>query len=196
MSVTPAYTAGRGQVAPFAATAVYMNPAAWRLRALRNLQSGQFASGLRVLDEWISQRPDEFEPQFLRIQMLLQCGQVRDAAEQTRRWEALKQAERRSAAPGAGMLDSVPVALPALTRARKLGRRAAEAGFDWPDSAGPRAKIDEASGLGLGLFIAKTLLERSGAAVRIGNRAGPQAGAMIDVRWPRGAFERGRDDEA
>ena len=69
--------------------------------------------------------------------------QVRDAAEQTRRWEALKQAERRSAAPGAGMLDSVPVALPALTRARKLGRRAAEAGFDWPDSAGPRAKIDE-----------------------------------------------------
>ena len=81
MSVTPAYTAGRGQVAPFAATAVYMNPAAWRLRALRNLQSGQFASGLRVLDEWISQRPDEFEPQFLRIQMLLQCGQVRDAAD-------------------------------------------------------------------------------------------------------------------
>jgi len=81
VSVTPAYTAGRGQVAPFAATAVYMNPAAWRLRALRNLQSGQFASGLRVLDEWISQRPDEFEPQFLRIQMLLQCGQVRDAAD-------------------------------------------------------------------------------------------------------------------
>lgn len=59
-----------------------------------------------------------------------------------------------------------------------------------------RAKIDEASGLGLGLFIAKTLLERSGAIVRIGNRAGPQAGAMIDVRWPRGAFERGRGDEA
>ncbi len=58
-----------------------------------------------------------------------------------------------------------------------------------------RAKIDEASGLGLGLFIAKTLLERSGAAVRIGNRAGPQAGAMIDVRWPREAFERGRAEE-
>ena len=35
------------------------------------------------------------------------------------------------------------MALPALTRARKLGARAAQAGFDWPDAAGPRAKIDE-----------------------------------------------------
>ncbi len=69
--------------------------------------------------------------------------QVRDAAEQTRRWEAIKRTERRSGAAGVGMLDSVPVALPALTRARKLGRHAAEAGFDWPDSAGPRAKIAE-----------------------------------------------------
>jgi ATP diphosphatase len=35
------------------------------------------------------------------------------------------------------------MALPALTRARKLGARAAQAGFDWPDAAGPRAKVDE-----------------------------------------------------
>ncbi|MFO1375973.1 MAG: nucleoside triphosphate pyrophosphohydrolase [Steroidobacteraceae bacterium] len=69
--------------------------------------------------------------------------QVRDAGEQTRRWEELKRAERAAHGRGTGALDSVPVALPALTRARKLGRRAAEAGMDWPDSAGPRAKIDE-----------------------------------------------------
>ncbi len=69
--------------------------------------------------------------------------QVHDAAEQTRRWEAIKRAERQSGPGDAGMLDSVPVALPALTRAHKLGRRAAAAGFDWPDSAGPRAKIAE-----------------------------------------------------
>ena len=69
--------------------------------------------------------------------------QVRDAGEQTRRWEELKRAERGVRGSDTGALDSVPVALPALTRARKLGRRAAEAGMDWPDAAGPRAKIDE-----------------------------------------------------
>jgi ATP diphosphatase len=35
------------------------------------------------------------------------------------------------------------VALPALTRATKLGKRAARVGFDWPDAAGPRAKVLE-----------------------------------------------------
>jgi ATP diphosphatase len=34
-------------------------------------------------------------------------------------------------------------ALPALTRAVKLSRRAARVGFDWPDAAGVRAKVDE-----------------------------------------------------
>ncbi|MDE2361635.1 MAG: ActS/PrrB/RegB family redox-sensitive histidine kinase [Hyphomicrobiales bacterium] len=60
-------------------------------------------------------------------------------------------------------------------------------------AADRRAKIDESSGLGLGLFIAKTLLERSGAAVRIGNRS-DASGARIAIEWPRAAFER--KDEA
>ena len=38
------------------------------------------------------------------------------------------------------------LALPALKRAEKLQRRAARIGFDWPDAAGPRAKIDEELG--------------------------------------------------
>jgi nucleoside triphosphate diphosphatase len=67
---------------------------------------------------------------------------VADAGEQTRAWERIKRQER-AAAGGHGALDGVPLALPALTRARKLGARAGEAGFDWPDAAGPRAKIDE-----------------------------------------------------
>src|SRR5262245_29207845 len=41
------------------------------------------------------------------------------------------------------MLDDVPVGLPALTRAVKLGKRAATVGFDWPDVKGVRAKVDE-----------------------------------------------------
>jgi two-component system, sensor histidine kinase RegB len=48
----------------------------------------------------------------------------------------------------------------------------------------------ETSGLGLGFFIAKTLLERSGATVDFENRAYPDRGAVIRVRWERGNFER------
>ncbi len=45
------------------------------------------------------------------------------------------------------------------------------------------------SGLGLGFFIAKTLLERSGASVNFSNRNEPLTGAIVQVAWPRGAFE-------
>jgi nucleoside triphosphate diphosphatase len=67
---------------------------------------------------------------------------VADAAEQTRAWERMKRAER-VARGEAGALADVPAALPALTRARKLGSRAADAGFDWPDASGPRDKVAE-----------------------------------------------------
>ena len=58
-------------------------------------------------------------------------------------WEALKAAERPN---DASALDGVALALPALMRAEKLQKRAARTGFDWPDSTGPRAKIDEELG--------------------------------------------------
>ncbi len=45
------------------------------------------------------------------------------------------------------------------------------------------------SGLGLGFFIAKTLLERSGASVTYANRSEPGTGAVIRVAWTRPAFE-------
>jgi two-component system sensor histidine kinase RegB len=43
-------------------------------------------------------------------------------------------------------------------------------------------------GMGLGLFIAKTLLERSGAALHFRNAGGEGQGALVEVRWPRKAF--------
>lgn len=52
-----------------------------------------------------------------------------------------------------------------------------------------RAKQEEGSGLGLGLFIAKTMLERSGASVKIENREPPATGAVVTVSWERAAFE-------
>jgi two-component system sensor histidine kinase RegB len=48
----------------------------------------------------------------------------------------------------------------------------------------------ETTGLGLGFFIAKTLLERSGAMVDFENRKFPDRGAVIRVRWERSDFER------
>jgi two-component system sensor histidine kinase RegB len=47
-----------------------------------------------------------------------------------------------------------------------------------------------ASGLGLGFFIAKTLLERSGATLELENRLSPDHGAIVRVHWERDDFER------
>ncbi|WP_296676071.1 nucleoside triphosphate pyrophosphohydrolase [Novosphingobium sp.] len=62
--------------------------------------------------------------------------------DRNQRWEQIKAAERH--ANGAtGTLDGVAIALPALMRAEKLQKRAARVGFDWPDTAGPVAKLLE-----------------------------------------------------
>ena len=50
----------------------------------------------------------------------------------------------------------------------------------------------EHGGLGLGIFIAKTLLERSGGQTRLSNRKPPETGAVVTVEWPRPEFERKR----
>ena len=49
---------------------------------------------------------------------------------------------------------------------------------------------EEPAGLGLGFFIAKTLLERSGATLSFQNRLGPQRGAIIRLNWSRSDFEQ------
>ncbi|MGA7541383.1 MAG: nucleoside triphosphate pyrophosphohydrolase [Steroidobacteraceae bacterium] len=71
-----------------------------------------------------------------------------DAAELSRVWEAQKARERAQAAREAGSADhsalaDVPGALPALTRAAKLGRRAARVGFDWENPSQVRDKVLE-----------------------------------------------------
>ncbi|HWF75969.1 MAG TPA: nucleoside triphosphate pyrophosphohydrolase [Caulobacteraceae bacterium] len=73
----------------------------------------------------------------------------KDVAEQTRAWETIKAGERAAKrAPGSGdappsLLDEVPTALPALTRAVKLSKRAARVGFVWPSAAEVLAKLHE-----------------------------------------------------
>jgi two-component system sensor histidine kinase RegB len=54
----------------------------------------------------------------------------------------------------------------------------------------PAGGEGEVAGLGLGVFIAKTLLERSGAALSFANRAAPGHGATVRVHWRREDYER------
>ncbi len=64
---------------------------------------------------------------------------VRTAQRVRERWEAIKtEQEGRE-----GIFHDVPGSLPALLHARKVQRRAAAVGYDWPDVAGPLAKIRE-----------------------------------------------------
>lgn len=61
---------------------------------------------------------------------------------------------------------------------------------------GSRSSADvAASGLGLGFFIAKTLLERSGATIAFLNRMPPERGAIVRIRWPRADYERRESGE-
>ena len=61
------------------------------------------------------------------------AGRVRE------RWEQVKSEQEGRA----GIFHDVPASLPAVLQARKLQRRAVAAGFDWPDLAGPLAKVRE-----------------------------------------------------
>lgn len=74
-------------------------------------------------------------------------AKIADAAAQTRAWEDHKAKERAAKSDGkpasSSALDGVPLALPALTRALKLSKRAAKVGFDWPDAAQVLDKMAE-----------------------------------------------------
>ncbi|MFK3726003.1 nucleoside triphosphate pyrophosphohydrolase [Pseudomonas monteilii] len=61
------------------------------------------------------------------------------------RWEAIKAEERaeQGAPEQLSLLDDVPAALPALSRATKLQKRAAQVGFDWPDALPVLDKVRE-----------------------------------------------------
>ncbi len=70
--------------------------------------------------------------------------QIADVAAQSLAWEAHKRRERAARQIGpVSILDNIPVSMPALTRAAKLGKRAASVGFEWPDVYGALDKVEE-----------------------------------------------------
>lgn len=69
---------------------------------------------------------------------------ARAAGVETGFWERAKDAERQGTKKQRKrVLDDIPAALPALTRALKLQKRAARVGFDWPDVSQVLDKIIE-----------------------------------------------------
>jgi len=69
---------------------------------------------------------------------------VENAREVETAWQAIKDRERQASEEAeASLMDGIPIHLPALARAEAIQRRAARVGFDWEDSAGPRAKVRE-----------------------------------------------------
>ena len=99
---------------------------------------------------------------------------LREAFLATPMWDRIKaeeKATRGDAARGdagqGSLLDDVPVALPALTRAVKLQKRAAQVGFDWPSVAPVLAKAEE------------EIAELKAAIVAGGSGAGGRASAAV-----------------
>ncbi len=99
-------------------------------------ESGHFAFGdvvLTITEKLIRRHPHVFAD----------AGDL-SADEVKALWEKIKAEERKQKLESAqSILDGVPLALPALTRAEKIQKRAAQAGFDWPDVDGVIDKIRE-----------------------------------------------------
>jgi ATP diphosphatase len=68
---------------------------------------------------------------------------VADSTEVIRNWNAIKDQENNHSDEDESVLNSVPLALPALARAQKIQQRVVRVGFDWPDIEGVEAKIRE-----------------------------------------------------
>jgi MazG family protein len=66
-------------------------------------------------------------------------AEARTAGRVRERWESIKSEQEGRE----GVFHDVPASLPALLHARKVQRRAAAVGYDWPDLAGPLAKVRE-----------------------------------------------------
>ncbi len=71
-------------------------------------------------------------------------GKLDTADEVLAEWEQRKAREREAKGKGdEGALDGVPIAMPSLLRAVRVGEKASRFGYDWPSTAAVRAKVSE-----------------------------------------------------
>ncbi len=104
-----------------------------------------------------------------------------------RRWEAAKARENDADRPS--VLDGIPPRLPALLAAFRLQERAAGVGFDWPDVAGPLAKVREE------LREIEAELDAGGDRARVADEIGDLLFSIVNLARklgcePRAALER------
>ncbi len=92
-----------------------------------------------LVEKLIRRHPHVFPDGTLQSRV---AEQTCDTAGVKQRWELIKAAEREGKEQH-GILDDIPLALPALTRAEKLQKRASQAGFDWPEINAVFAKLQE-----------------------------------------------------
>jgi MazG family protein len=93
----------------------------------------QGAGDLEAIARGVHEKLVRRHPHVFGDAVAVTAGRVRE------RWEAIKtEQEGRE-----GIFHDVPAALPALLHARKLQRRAAATGYDWPSLDGPIAKVSE-----------------------------------------------------
>lgn len=87
---------------------------------------------VRLIDKMVSRHPHVFGE-----------ASVTTAQEALSQWERLKRREAAAAGHRRSVLDGVPRALPALSRAQRLQSKASRVGFDWPDPVAAWAKVEE-----------------------------------------------------
>ena len=106
--------------------------------------SFQFADIVHVLCEKLIRRHPHVFPD---RELYAEHSEPVSEAEVKRQWEQIKAEERAEKAQlqqqSAGFFDDLPLALPALKRAQKIQKRAANIGFDWPNAVAALSKIDE-----------------------------------------------------
>ena len=104
---------------------------------------------------------------------------AKDSATVLRNWEQIKQLEHRKEARHSA-LDGVPPTLPGLLKAQRTQEKAARVGFDWPDAAGPLAKIEEELGE-LKAEIAARASDRPADSVRVKEELGDLLFAVANL---------------
>jgi MazG family protein len=91
-----------------------------------------------LADKLVRRHPHVFPPEGEAVT-------AEDAAQVLRNREAIKRQEKASKGDSnrVGVLSGVPAELPSLLKAHRVGEKAAQVGFDWPDQSGAREKLAE-----------------------------------------------------
>ncbi len=107
----------------------------------------QVVFACRVLEEEAKGDIDEVagicvEKMIRRHPHVFADGSASTPSEVLERWEEIKKEEKKGT-KAHGILHEVPASMPSLMRAQKISKKAAKAGFDWPNIGGVMKKVEE-----------------------------------------------------